>query len=281
MDDGSKYEAVVAKRWEYYRPRFERFARGEWLSWNWAAFVATLAWLRYRRLYGWSWVYFFVSTPFLLAVLLLAVFARDLCERALDPTPSSVAGLTVLALICLGWVLPPLVANCLYFKHVQARIGKKEGGTRTGGVIGALTLQGLVLIGSAVALPSSGNYRYRAIVSEGIMLARAAQMALREYVDEHRRLPARIDELTGEASNKYVDRLVLESDGTLRVIFGDKSGKLSGHSVSFVPQTRDGRIVDWVCSSKDLPDRCLPVGCRQSCENAEQDHPADARSSHG
>ena len=261
MDDWSKYEGVVAKRWEYYRPRFERFARGEWLSWNWAAFVATLAWLRYRRLYGWSWVYFFVSTPFLLAVLLV-VFARDSCERALDPTPSSVAGLTVLALICLGWVLPPLAANCLYFKHVQTLIGKKDGGTRTGGVIGALALQALVLIGPALGLPSYEDNRYRSMVSDGIVLARAAKVALREYVDEHQRLPTRIDELTREVSSKYVDRLVLESDGTIRAIFGDKSGKLSGHSVSFVPQRKDGRIVDWVCGSKDLPDRCLPLGCR-------------------
>ena len=66
--DWSQYEAIVEKRWQYYRPRFERFARGGWLSWNWAAFFGTLAWLRYRRLYAWSWLYFFVSTPFLPAV---------------------------------------------------------------------------------------------------------------------------------------------------------------------------------------------------------------------
>jgi type IV pilus assembly protein PilA len=262
VDDWSKYEAVVANRWEYYRPRFERFARGEWLSWNWAAFVATLAWLRYRKLYAWSWAYFFVSTPFLWAVLMV-VFVGDACERALDPTPSSVAGVTVLALLFLGWVLPPLAANHLYFKHVQALIGKKDGGTSTPGFIGALALQVLVLIGTAVAVPSYAHYRYRSMVSDGVVLARAAKVALQEYVNEHQRLPARIDEVTREASSNYVDRLVLESDGTIRAIFGDKSEKLSGHSVSFVPQTKDGQIVDWVCGSKDLPDRCLPIGCRQ------------------
>jgi hypothetical protein len=57
-DDWSKYEAVVHKRWQYYAPRFEKFARGGWLSWNWPAFVATLAWLRYRKLYAWSWALF-------------------------------------------------------------------------------------------------------------------------------------------------------------------------------------------------------------------------------
>ncbi len=262
MDDWSKYEAVVTKRWEYYRPRFERFARGEWLSWNWAAFVATLAWLRYRKLYGWTWFYFFVSTPFLLAVLIVGS-AGDSCERALDPTPSLVAGLTVLALLCLGWVLPPLVANYLYFKHVQALIGRKDGGTRMGGVIGALALQALVLIGPAATVPSYANYAYGAMVSDGMLLASAAKAGLQEYLNEHQRLPTRIDEVTKEVSNKYVDRLVLESNGTIRVIFGDKSRKLSGHSVSFVPEKTDGRIVDWVCRSDDLPNRCLPAHCRR------------------
>jgi type IV pilus assembly protein PilA len=261
MDDWSKYEAVVAKRWGYYHPRFERFTRGEWLSWNWPAFFATFAWLRYRKLYAWSWVYFFVSTPFLLVVLLV-VFAGDSCERALDPIPSSVAGVTVLALLALGWILPPLAANHLYFRHVQALIGKGEGGTSRG-FISALALQALVVIVPAAALPSYANYKYRARVSEGVLLAGAAKAALQDYLNEHQRLPARIDEVTKEVSNRHVDRLALESDGTITAIFGGTSEKLSGHSVSFVSQRKDGRIVDWVCRSKDLPDRCLPPRCRQ------------------
>ena len=264
-DDWSKYEAVVRKRWQYYAPRFERFARGEWLSWNWAAFVATLAWLRYRKLYAWSWAYFFVSTPFLLAVFLISEFGGDDCERALGPAPSSVAGLTVtvLALIFLQWVLPPLVANPLYFNHVRTLIGKKKRAAGTGGYIGALALQALVLIGAAVTIPNSAMYTYRSMVSEGVSLVAGPKVHLQEYVNEHRRLPARIEEVTGDVSGKYVDRLVLESDGTIRVIFGDRARKLSGHSVSFVPENKDGRIVDWVCRSNDLPDQCLPTSCRR------------------
>ena len=87
--------------------------------------------------------------------------------------------------------------------------------------------------------------------------------SLQEYVNEHRRLPARIDEMTGKVSSKYVDRIVLEHDGSIRVIFSDRARKLSGHSVSFVPENKDGRIVDWVCRSNDLPDQCLPSSCRR------------------
>lgn len=265
MDDWSKYEAVIAKRWQYYAPRFERFARGERLSWNWAAFVATLAWLRYRKLYAWSWAYFFVSTPFLLAVSLMVVLGGDDCERALDPTPSPVAGLIVLALpfLFLQWILPPLVANRLYFNHVRTLIGKTKRATGTGGYIGALALQALVVIGGMTAVANYGSYPYRFMVSEGVSLAAGPKVHLQEYLNEHQRLPARIEEVAGEVSGKYVDRLVLESDGTIRAIFGDKARKLSGHSVSFVPEIEDGRIVDWVCRSNDLPDQCLPSRCRR------------------
>ncbi len=207
MDDWSKYEAVVAKRWQYYAPRFERFARGgRLLSWNWAAFVATLAWLRYRKLYAWSWAYFFVSTPFLLALSLMVVLGGDDCERALDPAPSSVAGLIVLAspFLFLQWILPPLVANRLYFNHVRTVIVKTKRATGTGGYIGALALQALVLIGAAVAVPNYANYAYRFMVSEGVLLAGGPKVHLQEYLNEHRRLPARIEEVTGEVSGKYV-----------------------------------------------------------------------------
>jgi len=262
-DDWSKYEAVVHKRWQYHAPRFERFARGQWLSWNWAAFVATLAWLRYRKLYAWSWAYFFVSTPFLLAVSLMVVGASDDCERALDPVPSSVVGLLIGTWISLGWILPPLIANRLYFNHVRTLIVKTKRATGTGGYIGALVLQALVLIGAVVSAAGYASYAYRSKVSESIPLAAGAKVQLQDYLNEHRRLPARIDEVTGKVSGKYVDRLVLESGGTIRVIFGDKGRKLSGHSVSFVPVNKDGRIVDWVCRSNDLPDQCLPSSCRR------------------
>ncbi len=166
-DDWSKYEAFVHKRWQYYAPRFERFARGQWLSWNWAAFVATLAWLRYRKLYALSWAYFFVSAPLVLAFTLMVVLGGDDCERALDPAASSVAGLIVLAspFLFLQWILPPLVANRLYFNHVRTMIVKTNRATGIGGYIGALALQELMLIGVLVAAGGYADFVYRSMVS--------------------------------------------------------------------------------------------------------------------
>lgn len=259
----STLEAIVGKRWEYYAPRFERFERGEWLSWNWAAFFATLAWLRYRRLYAWSWAYCFVSTPFLLALLLFVAAAGDACERALDPASPELARYFVLAVIACGWILPPLLANRVYFGHVRALAAQPDADQGTGKIAGAVALQAFVLLGAAVLGPSHENYRYRAMVGEGVSMAAAARGVVEGYLREHRSLPARIEDLVGpQTAGRYVQRITLEPDGTVRAVFGAKGGKLAGRSVMFVPQRKDGAIVTWHCRSADIPPRCLPAACR-------------------
>ena len=265
-DAWSEYEAVVESRWQYYAPRFERFARGEWLSWNWAAFLATLAWLRYRKLYAWSWAYFFVSAPLVLAFCLIVVMGGDTCERALDPVPDVASALTLLAspFLFLQWILLPLVANRLYFNRVRAQTGRTKRVTGTGGYVGALALQAFGLIGIAAIAPTSESFFYRHMVYQGLSMAEAAKVPLQNYYSEHQRLPLRLDEATDQLSSKFVERLVLDSDGTIQMIFGNESRKLSGHSVSIVPEMKDGRIVNWTCQSSDLPNICLPHECRRA-----------------
>ena len=261
--DWSQYEAIVGKRWYYYRPRFERFARGGWLSWNWAAFFGTLAWLRYRRLYACSWLYFFVSTPFLLSIVMLVATGTDACERELAGQTYDVAPIAVFAVAALGWILPPLVADRIYFGHVRAMLGEISKYTGTRGYAGALFLQLCVLLGPVLVLPGYSSYIYRSMVSEGASLAGAAKTPVAEYFSDHKRLPARIEEVASMTSGKYVGQLKLERDGTIRAIFGAGGRKLSGHSISMIPTIRDGRIVEWACRSDDLPDKCLPGSCRR------------------
>ncbi len=138
----------------------------------------------------------------------MVVAGDDHCERALDPIPSSTIALMVLPLLCLQWILAPLVANRLYFNHVRTKIGKTKRATGTGGYIGALALQALVVIGGMTA-GANTNYAYRIMADEGVVMAAAAKLPLRDYLNEHRRLPARMDEVMGKVSGTYVDRLVL------------------------------------------------------------------------
>ena len=260
--DWSQYEAVVKKNWAYYGPRFERFASGAWISWNWPAFFVTFAWLRYRRLYAWSWLYFFLfSTPFLIFVLVVTK-AGDACERALEPQSSDIAEATVLGLMVLGWIVPPLVANRIYYVHVRSLVGALTKWVGTGGIAGPLFLQACVVLLPSMAVASYANYTYRARVSEGISLAGGAKAPVQEYFNNESRLPARIEDVAGTTSGKYVQSLVLGKDGTIKAVFGAGGQRLAGRTVSMVPAKQDGKIASWTCRSEDLPSQCLPAACR-------------------
>jgi len=275
--DWSQYEAIVETRVEYYLPRFQRFGRGGRFSWNWGAFFGTLAWLRYRKLYAWSWLYFFVSTPFLLGTVIIVAAASDACQLALASHDYALAQRVVLGLAFLGWIAPPLLANRIYFQHVRALVDEAshafaqghnrghEFGRRagTGGVAGAIALQIFVLVVAAVAGPSYANYQYRVRVYEGVSLVGGLKTPLEEYVEQHGRLPAKIAEIASATSGKHVSTVVLEPDGTIRATFGKDAQELSDHSVSMVPTMKDGRIVEWICRSDDLPNVCLPASCRR------------------
>src|SRR5262245_29019139 len=103
-------EEIVVNKWIYYQPRFEKFERGGWASWNWAAFFGTLAWLRYRKLYKWSWLYFFIALIIFVWLLILRA-THGGCDRALDPGIADLLEGLMLGLFALGWIVPPLIAN--------------------------------------------------------------------------------------------------------------------------------------------------------------------------
>ena len=231
-------------------------AAGRRLSWNWGAFFATFAWLRYRGLYGWSWAYLFLSTPILLVYGLL-LLNGDSCEAALSTDSREIFYWALGSVLVLGWIVPPLVADRLR----QEPASDKRGGA--GSVVGALAVQVFLFLGAAVAIPGYGSYVYRARVSEGVSLIGAAKAPLAEYVADHNgRLPARIDEIASTISGRFVKRIELKADGTLRAVFSDTAQLLAGRSVLMVPTRKDGQIAAWTCRSDDLPDKCLPAACR-------------------
>ena len=264
--DETRYAEIVGKRAERYLPRFRRFAKGEVFSWNWAAFFGTLAWLRYRRLYRWSWLYFFVSTPMLI-IWSLSLIAGDACHAALSPATPLIRYASE-ALIAVSWVVPPLFADRLYFNEVRrlARISsdgaKPAAPTRSGAIVATLAVQVLVFIVAAAALPGYGDYTYRARISEGVLATSSARSAVQEYVANHHRLPARLDEVADTGPAGYLARLDMHERGTIRAVFGERAARLAGHTISFVPTWKDNQIAGWTCRSDDLPNVCLPLSCR-------------------
>ena len=259
--DERRYAEIVGKRAERYLPRFRRFAKGEVFSWNWAAFFGTLAWLRYRRLYLWSWLYFFVSTPMLM-IWSLAFIAGDPCGAALNPATPLIEYASE-ALIAASWVLPPLFADRLYFNEVRRLAGdaKPAKPARSGAIVATLAVQVLVSIVAAVAIPGYGSYGYRASVTEGVLFASGARASVMEYVIEKKQLPPRLPDGT-PTSGRYVSKLELVDRGTIRATFGEREARLAGHTVDLVPTWKDNEIVSWSCMSRDLANACLPASCR-------------------
>ncbi len=267
--DWSGYEAVVGPRWSYYGPRFEHFAQGKLLSWNWPAFFATLAWLRYRRLHAWSWLYVLASAPVLVFLsMFVATVGPDDCETALDPgvhLPFLLVGLAWAGFI---WVVVPLLASYLYYRHVRvavynagdARAAPRQGMAR-GAVALVLAAQACVLVAAAIASSQYSSYAYRSRVSEAFSLADGLKTEVAEYFLTHGRFPAQATEVSGQTSGEYVRRIAVESDGTIRATYNSKALKLAGHSVVMVPTVKDGEV-RWACGSPDLPDVCLPLSCR-------------------
>ena len=271
--DRALYESVVGDRWPRYEQRFRRFAGGAVISWNWAAFFATLAWLRHRKLFAWSWAYFAVSSPVLLVLGLAGTMSGDLCARAISSSGSFPVKFVFVSLLALSWILPPLIADRLYFNRVRrivesmklaAAAGKipADGGQRRGtrGAFAALAFQALFIIIAVVGLPSYGHYTYRARVTEGILAASAARAAVTDYFNERRQLPKSNEEIGFRFEPTRTVREVSYSDGTIRVTLGTESS-LAGHTLRLGARIGDGKL-EWTCGSDDLPDVCLPASCR-------------------
>lgn len=100
------YEAVIGgKNASYYLRKFAEFdLQGPGLkpSWNWPALFFTFAWTLYRRMYGWSFIYFvvyllwsisgrgiFVDLAFFAFAIVFAVFANSLYHRHVTSKISS------------------------------------------------------------------------------------------------------------------------------------------------------------------------------------------------
>lgn len=260
--DWTPYEALVGRRWPAYRKPFQRFAKGGWISWNWAALFGTLAWLCYRRLTLWSWLYVPFSTPALLIALALSMGTTDACEIALNPSSGLIIPV-LLSLLALSWIVPPLIANRLYYQRVRTLVRKAATPNGPGSVLGAHFLSLLLLAIAVTGTPMMGTYRLRSIVGETLNLAKPARLALQLHLEEHGSLPDSIDALQVPTSSEYIQRLELSADGTLRAVFGGGEPILTGYSLKLTPKLSENRIAEWSCASPDLPNQCLPSQCRQ------------------
>jgi hypothetical protein len=265
---GSQYEAAIGPRAARYLPIFRRFAAGGRLSWNWAAFFGTFAWLRYRGMAGWSWAYLPVSTPVLATVWMLGVLNVDACQRALG-APRPLVAAVALVLIALGFIVPPLVADRLYFARLRAMLAHAKIGPPgrghargAGGVAGALVMQALISMAALFAVGSYGDYTYRAKMSEAVLTLGEFRTVITEEF-ERGKMPLKDPAALAAAfkATSMVKSVSIAPDGTIKATLG--YGLLDGRSLMLMPRVRDGVLEEWICRSDDLPEDCVPRSCRR------------------
>ena len=248
-----------------YVERFRRLSLGGSAAWHWPAFLTTLPWLMYRKMWIGALVYMVAPVPVLIA--LLAMFPRF--------APG----------VILAWwlglaLLPGVMANRWYFHHcasrirdVRARGGSKEqmlarldaaGGTNAMAVIalGVLALGGAAVLGFTVALPvyraTHANDDIRAAVQAGFDVA----AAVGRHYEQTGKMPSDTDVQAmvervphPSAALRGVD---IEPSGVL-VLDVQASPTLAG-KIHLVPEADSGHLY-WTCLTDDRK-VYLPRTCR-------------------
>ena len=119
---------------------------------------------------------------------------------------------------------------------------------------------------SSIAIPAYQDYTIRAQISEGIVLAGAARVALMEYFLDYGDWPnnnvkaglANQNDIEG----KYV-KSVKVKDNEIEIMFGnDAHNVIFNKKITMTAQESLG-VIRWVCASAGaIPERHLPQGCR-------------------
>ncbi|MEX1828659.1 pilin [Luteibacter sp. CQ10] len=120
----------------------------------------------------------------------------------------------------------------------------------------------IIAILAAIAIPQYQNYVKRAKVSEGLVLADAAKLAVAETFQSTGSMPANASAAGYTAtSSTYVSAIALgEGDGKITVTYQHIGSGVDEKTVTLTPTTSTG-VITWVCGG-DVDKQFLPANCR-------------------
>ena len=252
----------------YYLQKFEQIERGSSISWHWPAFFITLIWLGYRKMWGWFFAYWLIFPFIMYAVLIGLMFVNPI--------------LAFVVYLAGYFVLPPLIANKLYYGSAQKKIGRarlagsdphsqeleaaRMGGTSAIALV-LLPVFFVAVLGilAAIAVPAYQDYTVRAQVSEGLNLSGGAKAAITEYIIDNGSVPADNAEAglapADQIQGNYVISVLVER-GDIIVTYGNQAHELlDGRQLYLLPDDSSG-AVEWYCESDDIAPVHLPAACR-------------------
>lgn len=274
--DTEAWEAIVGPRNRAYYLQQFAFPPGatQVRAWHWPAVFVTWFWLFYRKLYGWAVVYF--VAPYLLAFVLALAF------DAIGANGYAAAFLNVAYLAAL-LVVPPMVANRLYYRHCRAimdRAAKRPGMSRErylgileskGGtsswvlvVVVLFVLVFLMGIVAAIAIPAYHDYTMRAKVAEAIRNVAPITKQVGARYERTGIFPSSLQDLDAlPEPSPQVRSIVLDpSSGIVRLVTTvEQRGEFV--EVEFVPDTSGAnRRVRWTCRPVVGAPKIFPLSCR-------------------
>ncbi len=247
--------------------RFEQDGKAS-ASWHWPAFFFSFAWFLYRRM----WLY---GLLYLVALPVLGVFVMTLLGVVLGQAGVWVG---VLLHLVVAYVLLPMYADALYYRHCKSKIqeagGETEsslnriwalGGTSGAGLAIALLLHLVPTVGvvAAVALPAYHDYTLRAHVGEAYFYGRSAAQRVELYQAQQRSAPPSLA-AAGFTLRPPPPVRSIELDtrsGAINVTLAVNA--FDGQVLSLVPTQQANGRVEWVCMSSTIDPRYLPRLCRR------------------
>ena len=270
------YAAAVGKRKrDYYLRSFARFDRNPLrVSWNGSAFLISLFWLLYRRMWGVALFHACVPLVLFLIIDLVAVNNRDMQFALL-----------ILYLI-YAFLLLPMAANGLYYRFVRERINRCEARysdpveveaalARHGGGSGWIAFLlfagisgGIAASGYLLGYPFYKTYVAQTKVDIGYELAQVYQERVTDYVKEQGMLPTSMAELGEPVAIFYdhIEAVSLGEQSQIGVRF-TRPDQIAGRSLYLVPTlvpaaTEQGKpTLKWRCEAPNIEQRYLPKSC--------------------
>lgn len=125
----------------------------------------------------------------------------------------------------------------------------------------------VIAILAAISIPAYQEYLIRSQVSEGVVLADGAKTAIAEYYSSQGKMPAD-NAAAGLAespsiSGKYVSSVDV-SGGRITVAFDTAAANSAiRDKVLILMPAADAGALTWSCTDSTVPDRDLPMSCRQ------------------
>jgi Tfp pilus assembly major pilin PilA len=266
---------VGPKNADYYARKFDSFKSGGGaMSWHWPAFFIASWWLLYRKMWLNAFLYWIVL-PIVLMILSVLV--------ATTASPEASAVFYYGSYTFITFILVPIFANKLYYRHAQKKADKVASIissaeqqsaelSRIGGTSNiVLILIPFILIFvlgilAAIAIPAYNDYTIRAQISEGLNLSGGAKAAVTEYYLDREALPADNDMAGLSPANRIAGKYVTSVgvfDGTIVVTYGNDAHQIiQDQTLVLEPDIGAPGRVEWNCHSPTIPPKHLPAACR-------------------